>query len=189
MSGKIARNGIVVGLGGNVGGLPVLQQRFLSVIEELSESFGRARVSSGYVSKPVGPVREQPDFLNAVAVWNPPGERDSHELLAILQSIENSHGRTRSVTGGARTLDLDLLFHGQEVCVGRELRLPHPRLLSRVFVLQPLVDIFGEEFVPQGSERTLRDLLASAKESGQKVRLYFPGHESSAPDYSSVCLK
>lgn len=78
-----------------------------------------------------------PDFLNAVALLHctlaPPA------LLAALHGIEQAHGRERPFLNAPRTLDLDLLLHGQQQCADAALQLPHPRLHQRAFVLLPLL--------------------------------------------------
>lgn len=95
--------------------------------------------SSSYRSAPVG-VMAQPDFINAVCAI---GTRlPALELMRRLLEIERRHGRVRrSVKGGARTLDLDLLLYGSEILATAELTVPHPRMHERAFVLAPLLEI------------------------------------------------
>jgi 2-amino-4-hydroxy-6-hydroxymethyldihydropteridine diphosphokinase len=66
---------------------------------------------------------------------------DPHALLGVLQAIERKAGRERSVPDAARTLDLDLLWHGDQEQGTPELTLPHPRLHERAFVLAPLAEL------------------------------------------------
>jgi 2-amino-4-hydroxy-6-hydroxymethyldihydropteridine diphosphokinase len=79
-------------------------------------------------------------------------------LLAALLAIENRHGRRRSMRNAPRTLDLDLLLYGEQVLGQDGLRLPHPRLHERAFVLAPLAEIAPDAMVP-GRGR-VQDLLA-----------------------------
>jgi 2-amino-4-hydroxy-6-hydroxymethyldihydropteridine diphosphokinase len=97
-------------------------------------------VSTLRETDPVGPIADQPRFLNgAVAVETSLGPR---ELLAELLRIESEHGRTREgPQGGPRTLDLDLLVHGDERLDEPGLTVPHPRLHEREFVLEPLREL------------------------------------------------
>ena len=94
--------------------------------------------SSLYRTAPVGHA-PQPDFINAVARLETglPAER----LLAELQEIEARHGRTRSFPNAPRTLDLDLLLFGNATLDTPMLRIPHPRMHERAFVLKPLLEI------------------------------------------------
>jgi 2-amino-4-hydroxy-6-hydroxymethyldihydropteridine diphosphokinase len=62
-------------------------------------------------------------------------------LLHALQAIEQAHGRERPYRNAPRTLDLDLLLHGQRSISGPELTVPHPRMVLRAFVLQPLLHL------------------------------------------------
>jgi 2-amino-4-hydroxy-6-hydroxymethyldihydropteridine diphosphokinase len=97
-------------------------------------------VSTLRETDPVGPIADQPRFLNgAVAVETSLSARD---LLALLLAIEADHGRTREgPAGGPRTLDLDLLLYGDERIDEPGLEVPHPRLHERAFVLEPLAEL------------------------------------------------
>jgi 2-amino-4-hydroxy-6-hydroxymethyldihydropteridine diphosphokinase len=121
-------------------------------------------VSSVYESDPVGPVSDQPVFLNAVArvvTTLPPAA-----LLAALHGIEDELGRERTVRFGPRTADLDLLLYDDLTCTDPALLLPHPRLAERRFVLDPLAELAPMLELPDG--RRLRDLRTHV--AGQGVR-------------------
>ncbi len=98
-----------------------------------------------YGSEPVGPG-QQPDYVNAVAGFST--VLSAQELLCECQAIELAHGRERSRRWGPRTLDLDLLLFGDEVIDTEELRVPHPELSRRPFVLYPLFDIAPDLEIP-----------------------------------------
>jgi len=106
------------------------------------------RASSWIETDPVGGPPEQGRYLNgAVLVETSLAARD---LLVALQEIERLHGRDRShsVHHGPRTLDLDLLTHGQERHDEPGLCVPHPRMAERDFVLRPLLEIAPDLRVP-----------------------------------------
>ncbi len=67
----------------------------------------------------------------------------AHELLALTQDIERKNGRTKKAGIGyeARSLDIDIIFFNDEVIESTDLKVPHPRMHSRRFVLEPLNDI------------------------------------------------
>jgi len=96
-------------------------------------------LSPFYETSPVG-VADQPSFYNAVLRLHtslPP-----RELLERLLLIETEvFSRTRTALWGPRRIDLDLLLHGETVISDDRLKLPHPRMAERRFVLQPLCDI------------------------------------------------
>ncbi len=122
---------------------------------ELSE------VSPVYLSE--AHVREPgvnaPPFLNAVA-WLQTS-LDPAALLALLLSIENEYGRRRSrhKRWEPRTLDLDLLLFDDQVVSTSTLKVPHPRMAQRRFVLRPLADIAVDRHVPFPFEKTVAELL------------------------------
>lgn len=97
-------------------------------------------LSSAWRSAPVD--AGGPDFLNAVAALDT--ALSPLELLDALQAIELAHGRERPYRNAPRTLDLDLLLHGDVHLATPRLTLPHPRLGERAFVLQPLLEIAPE---------------------------------------------
>ena len=101
--------------------------------------------SSLYRSAPVG-FCDQPDFVNCVVSLRT--HHNPVDLLMRLQAIEDNHGRIRSILNGPRTLDLDLLLHGCAVMDLDRLKLPHPRLHEREFVLRPLLEIAPDISIP-----------------------------------------
>jgi 2-amino-4-hydroxy-6-hydroxymethyldihydropteridine diphosphokinase len=128
-----------VGLGANLGD----RERTLRLaIESLASnpSVEVLAVSTFRESDPVGPVTDQPRFLNgAVALET---SLSARSLLDLLLEIEAAHGRTRQgPAGGPRTLDLDLLLYGDERIEVPGLQVPHPRLHERQFVLEPLAEL------------------------------------------------
>jgi 2-amino-4-hydroxy-6-hydroxymethyldihydropteridine diphosphokinase len=102
--------------------------------------------SSLYRSPPFGPV-EQPEFVNAVAGLLTALEPVA--LLAALKELESQLGRARPVVRwGPRRIDLDLLVHGATRSDTDALKLPHPGLAERAFVLVPLAEIAPDLEVP-----------------------------------------
>ena len=118
--------------------------------------------SSLYSSAPL--AADGPDFLNAVAALDT--ALDAPALLAALQAIELAHGRERPYRNAPRTLDLDLLLHGDQRIDGAALTVPHPRMCGRAFVLLPLHEIAPDLVLPDGT--AVADLLAAVSE--QRIR-------------------
>lgn len=132
-----------VGIGGNLGDA---RATVAAAVQALAALPGcrLLRVSSHWRSAPVD--AGGPDYVNAVAALacdDPP-----EQLLAALQAIEHDFGRQRPYHHAPRTLDLDLLLHGQALRATPRLTLPHPRLHLRAFVLQPLLEIAPALAVP-----------------------------------------
>jgi 2-amino-4-hydroxy-6-hydroxymethyldihydropteridine diphosphokinase len=129
-----------VGLGANLGA--DLQGTLEAALRDLAALPGTrlVGVSSAWRSAPVD--AGGPDFLNAVAALDT--GLAPLELLDALQAIEATHGRERPYRHAPRTLDLDLLLHGDAVLETPRLTLPHPRLSERAFVLLPLLELAPE---------------------------------------------
>ena len=105
------------------------------------------RISPWYRSKAVGPGA-QGDYLNGVAELR--SALLPYTLLQALHDIERAAGRIRAERWGSRTLDLDLLLHGQTCVEMPRLQLPHPRLAERNFVVFPLSDLAPSLMLPGG---------------------------------------
>lgn len=118
--------------------------------------------SSFYLSAPVGRL-DQPDFINAVCRVRT--ALAPAALLRRLLAIEADRGRERGVSGGPRTLDLDLLLYGDRTVRQPGLTLPHPRLHDRAFVLYPLYELAPDLVIP--GRGALADLLPAC--AGQKI--------------------
>lgn len=116
-------------------------------------------VSAWYRTAPV-PASDQPDFVNGVARLS--GGIGAGALLAALHEIEHQAGRVRGPVDAARVLDLDLLAIDDQIIESPGLKLPHPRLAQRAFVLYPLCDVAPEWIHPRlgRTAAELRDALA-----------------------------
>ncbi len=142
-----------IGLGSNLD-TPLAQlRRALKALGDLPDC-ELLSVSRVYRSKPMGP-QDQPDYLNAAALLRTCLEPVG--LLDQLQSIERAQGRQRNRRWGERTLDLDLLLYGVRQMEHPRLKLPHPGLIERTFVLYPLKDLCPELVLPSGD--SLESLL------------------------------
>ena len=134
-----------IGIGSNLND-PVAQVK--EAAEELAllpDSLLVAR-SSLYRGKPMGP-QDQPDYVNAVVALDT--LLSPEELLKALQEIEHLQGRTRDTEHwGPRILDLDLLLYGKAVIDKPGLRVPHPGMHERDFVIVPLAEIAGNLNIP-----------------------------------------
>ncbi len=124
-----------VGIGSNLGDRFENVERALALMCELGRVVRR---SAFYRTEPWG-NREQPWFLNAVALIET--ELSPHSLLRRLHAVEDELGRVRSERWGPRIVDLDLLIFDDCEIDEPGLRVPHPRLRERAFVLVPLAEI------------------------------------------------
>jgi 2-amino-4-hydroxy-6-hydroxymethyldihydropteridine diphosphokinase len=122
-----------------------------SARELLSRSLDVVASSSVYETAPQGEVPEQADFLNAVLEIET--DLGPHELLELCKSVERSLGReTGGVRHGPRPIDVDVLMLGDLRVDDERLTLPHPEITSRRFVLEPLLELMGDQRVERLSE-------------------------------------
>jgi 2-amino-4-hydroxy-6-hydroxymethyldihydropteridine diphosphokinase len=127
-----------VGLGSNLGDRA--GHLLLAVRGMLDASLDVIRLSSIYETEPVE-YEHQPAFLNMVAELRGSTLPSPEQTLARLLRIEYALGRTRDVRMGPRTIDLDLLIFKDQQIETEFLTVPHPRLVTRRFVLVPLNEL------------------------------------------------
>ena len=133
-----------VGIGANLGPREKTLRRAVELLGR-TDGVEVVGVSELRETDPVGVV-DQPPFLNgAVSVETTYSPR---AVLDLLLEIERSLGRVRGERWGPRVVDLDLLVYGNEVVDEPALRVPHPRLHERRFVLEPLKDLNPELEIP-----------------------------------------
>ena len=152
-----------VAIGGNQGPVRTTLDAAVEAMGELPGT--RVLQRSSLYRTPAWGRTDQPDFINGVIALET--TLDAPGLLAALLGIERRFGRLRDGEAGRwgpRTLDLDLLLHGDQVLELPGLSLPHPRLHERAFVLVPLAEIAPGLVVP-GRGR-VDGLLAKVDASG-----------------------
>jgi 2-amino-4-hydroxy-6-hydroxymethyldihydropteridine diphosphokinase len=150
----------LIGLGSNLGdraaNLDAAARRLRA-----SPGIRGLRVSRAIETEPVGDSTCGPlggPYLNAVAEVLT--DLDPRALLDLCLSIEGDLGRTRPYPGAPRTIDMDILLYGDRVIDEAGLVVPHPRMLDRRFVLEPLAEIAPDRRHPI----TLRTVLEHWKE-------------------------
>jgi 2-amino-4-hydroxy-6-hydroxymethyldihydropteridine diphosphokinase len=122
-------------------------------------------LSALYETQPVD-VPDQPWFLNCVAAIET--DKTPRELLQLALRVEAAMGRLRMREKGARKIDIDVVLFGDWVVDEPGLKIPHPAMHQRRFVLEPLVEI-APEARHRGLGKTARELLATLA-GGQTVR-------------------
>ena len=150
---------IYVGLGANLGNPKQTFKLALGLISRFAEVKDTSRL---YRSEPFG-FSDQPPFINAVAKISTTLE--PMELLKKLQHVEGALGKEVIMKNGPRLIDLDLLLYQEEEIQNHELNLPHPGILSRDFVLLPLLDLNPNLTHPAWGPKTLKSALGGLQES------------------------
>lgn len=144
-----------IGLGSNVGGRERNCEKAVSILKERGVSI--LKMSSLYETSPWG-VEDQPDFINMVVEAE--AELRPLELLNLLKEIESDMGRVKTYRWGPRLIDLDILFYDTLVVDTPELKIPHPYIEKREFVLRPLSEIAPDLRHPV-TGKTVREMLES----------------------------
>ena len=155
-----------IGLGSNLGDRA--GYLLLAVRGMLDAGLDVIRLSRIYETEPVE-YEEQPPFLNLVAELRGATLPSPEQTLARLLRIEYSLGRTRAVPLGPRTIDLDLLIFKDVESDTEFLKLPHPRIAARRFVLVPLTELVPDLVHPVNG-KSISELLAQTKDLSRVVR-------------------
>lgn len=156
MKGKGAERDYIpcaIALGSNLGkSLEILNQAVKII--ELTPEIDLINCSQWYQTKPVGPP--QPDYLNGCITIKT--SFSPLELLDFLLKVETKFGRERKEKWGARTLDIDIIFYDKLIINSPQLKIPHPLMRERTFVLIPLAEI-APNWIDPVTNLTVQELL------------------------------
>ena len=156
-----------MGLGSNIGDRLKNLSLARKAIFDLANVKPPVLSSAVYETEPVGCEPNADKFLNAVVEFEYEG--NPVRLLEQFIQIEEILGRKRDHRRNlSRTIDLDLLYCGDQQINDERLQLPHPRLHLREFVLRPLADIRPDLILP-GQKKTIRELLVDIQQSGDAI--------------------
>jgi 2-amino-4-hydroxy-6-hydroxymethyldihydropteridine diphosphokinase len=144
---------VYLSLGSNLGDRKKYLKRAEKLLSELA-GVRLTRSSNMLETKPYGYI-DQPDFINMVLEIET--ELAAGDLMARCLDIEAALGRKREQKWGIRTIDIDILFYGELVISEADLKIPHPDLANREFVLRSMVEL-EPEFVHPVMQKTMSEL-------------------------------
>ncbi|MGI6452607.1 MAG: 2-amino-4-hydroxy-6-hydroxymethyldihydropteridine diphosphokinase [Syntrophomonadaceae bacterium] len=156
-----------VGLGSNLGDKIQNLKNAVKEIEKIAKT-QVTRQSSLYLTEPWG-KQDQEEFVNQVIEIST--QLTPRELLSWLQQIEIKMGRKRKEKWGPRIIDLDILLYGDQVKEEEDLRIPHPYMRQRLFVLIPLQEINPTVVFPD-DKGTIEEVLVRvfARDGNQGIK-------------------
>lgn len=152
---------VYLSLGSNIGNRLAYLKSALQALAALPKT-DLVGQSSFYETKAWGKT-DQADFLNMACQLET--QLSAHQLLYYCQKIEQVLKRERKEHWGPRTIDIDLLFYGQEQIVSPRLTIPHPYLQERAFVLVPLAELNPNVIHPLLNQ-SIKELLKKIDVSG-----------------------
>ena len=157
---------VFIGVGSNLGNRRAYYQKALDLLADLPQT-SIVRCSSLYETEPIGEAKNW--YVNGVVELET--GLSPQQLLSRLQKIESALGRKRAKKWASRTIDLDILLFDQQIVNQERLKIPHPEMHRRRFVLLPLSELAPQLTHPLlGS--TVTELLAGLADDKQ-VR-HFP---------------
>ena len=139
-------------LGGNLGDRKML---IANAEDELRKQIGDIVLKSSLYETKAWGREQQPNFLNKALAINT--KLNAFEILKIIQNIEIKLGRKRVEHWGSRTMDIDILFYENEIIDTEDLKIPHPLINMRKFVLSPLLEIIPD-FIHPGLKKSIKEL-------------------------------
>ena len=159
----MTRSTVYLALGSNLGDR---QANLMEAIRRLAAKVSVEVMSSVYETEPAY-ITDQPRFLNMVLRGRT--ALSPHELLDFIQAIEQAMGRVRGRRFGPRLIDVDILTYDEIQLDTAELTIPHPRMMERDFVLQPLAEIAPDLVIP-GQQERIAILAQKAGGQGATIR-------------------
>jgi len=145
---------VFIGIGSNVGDAT---DNCIKAVKEIGLIKGNriVKVSSLYMTEPISHIK-QDWFINCVVKIET--DLTPYSLLSDLQKVEKRLGRKRDIRHGPRTIDLDILIFNSLIIDDNKLKIPHPRMHERRFVLEPLSEI-DENLIHPVIKKSIKSLL------------------------------
>ena len=158
---------VFIGVGSNIGDRWAYINKAVDLFKK-TPGIRLKKISSVYETKPRGGPRGQGDYLNLVLKAD--CSLEPGRLLKVLQRIEKKVGRKpRKRRWPRREIDLDILLYGGDTVEEKDLKVPHPLMQDRFFVLKPLSDLAPRLKHPL-SGRSVSEMLLSLRERGRWMK-------------------
>ncbi|MDB5014012.1 MAG: folK [Daejeonella sp.] len=136
----------------------------------IEDRMGKVEVSSSLYKTAAWGNYNQPDFINQVIIIK--STYSPRQLLEKIVVIENVLGRMRLEKWGARTIDIDILFYGNDIIDEADLKIPHIELHKRRFTLMPLMEI-APDFIHPKLNKSIKELFQNLTDTLPVQQLNF----------------
>ena len=150
-----------LGIGSNMGDRAAYINKALAMLQA-TPGIKLLKISEFFETEPIGGPDNQGDYLNGAVMLE--CQLPATGLLELLLNIENKLDRKREIQWDARTIDLDILLFGDHEIDMPDLKVPHPLMAKRLFVMEPLAQIAPEVFHPS-LKQTAAEILEQLKET------------------------
>ncbi len=158
---------IIISLGSNLGQRALYLDRARQLLEQ---AFGKALEISSIYETPAWGKTDQDAFYNQIALYEPERIFSATEILKIILETEDAIGRVRFEKWGPRIIDIDLLYLGNTITANKYLKVPHPEIANRRFVLEPLAEI-APDFIDPVSGKSITQLLTDCADNSNLKKL------------------
>lgn len=152
---------VFIGLGTNIGNRT---ENLSTAIRLIKSNLGEIKEASPIYKTAAWGITNQPDFYNQVIQLST--TQYPFEVIETLLSIENKMGRVREKKWHERLIDLDILFYESIILTSENLKIPHPFINERVFVLKPLHDLYPN-FIHPIFKKEVSQLLNECNDTTQ----------------------
>jgi len=139
----------------------------------ISNFIGKIALSSSSYSTSAWGLEDQGDFINKALSCDT--ELTPTQVLKQIGQIENKLGRIRNQKWGPRIIDIDIIFYGDKIIENHRLKIPHPELTNRNFVLIPLLDICPGKVHPVFN-KTIKELASECRDKGIVKKIHKPNN-------------
>lgn len=163
----------LISFGANIGDAKATVLYAAKLLQEMLGKGDSVELSRLYQTPPVGGPSGQPPFINAVAAVYT--SLSPWEVWHVIRSIEHQLGRERQRRWEARRIDLDILLYDEQLIWTPQLKIPHPRMCMRQFILKPAIDV-ASDWIDPASAMSIENLSKRLEAGPSKLLLVGPSN-------------
>lgn len=163
----------LISFGANIGDAKATVLYAAKLLQQMLGKGDSVELSRLYQTPPVGGPSGQSPFINAVAAVST--SLSPWEVWHVIRSIEQQLGRERQRRWEARRIDLDILLYDQQLIWTPQLKIPHPRMCMRQFILKPAIDV-AADWIDPASAMSIENLSLRLEDGPSKLHLIGPSN-------------